>query len=417
MSDNKLKEDNNFTPIDYLYLIAKHRKLIIINFIVFCLIASVYSLVMPKTYKAHAVVMPPSGTSTGLLGQLPTNLPIGNISGMLGGGGVGELNTYLAILNSRTIAARTIHNFNLENRYGGATFDEILYSFRQNQKNELNEDGTITVSMTTTTEFFHPESDEIETRKLCAQITNYMVRQLDSINTSLKTEEAKYNRIFIEKRYEQNKRDLRNVENAMKQFEEKYGVISLPDQVSAAIDAAAALKKQIVMAEIEYKVLTQTMNQNNPNVIQKRIQLNELQKNLNQLKVNQNDNSDSLDIFPAFESAPKLGMEYLRLQREIKVQNTLYEFLTQQYEQAKLQEAKDTPTVQVIDQAIAPIKRSKPSRKMLVILVGLISILFSVSYVLFIEYLDNLKAVDERKYHRLIFALKSINIFKSPERE
>ncbi|MBC8490742.1 MAG: hypothetical protein H8D45_32395 [Bacteroidetes bacterium] len=90
-------------------------------------------------------------------------------------------------------------------------------------------------------------------------------------------------------------------------------------------------------------------------------------------------------LFPVFPEVPELGIQLVRLQREVEIQNTLFTFLTQQYEEAKIQEARDTPTVQLLDKAVLPIKRSSPKRTIIVIVSGLGSVFLSVVFVFFLE--------------------------------
>lgn len=407
--EDEIKEKEGLNMIDYLYVLVKRRRLIIINFLSMSILAAAYSLIIPKTYTSTAVIMPP-GKSGGIISNLPLNLPISGIGSLLGVTSE-EANIFLAILKSRTIAKNTIDHFDLYKRYGSKTIDDAIHTFYNKVDISLDKEGTIRVKISATTKFFHKDKDEESTRKLSADIANYMISELDRINTELQTKQAKYNRIFIEKRYEESKIELNNIEEKIKDFEEKYGVISLPDQVSAAIEAAAQIESQILMIEVELEGLKSTFNMDHPMIKQKEIQLRELRKKLNEMKLGSGE-KNYLEIFPAFIDAPNLGIQYIRLKRELEVQNLIYQFLTQQYEQAKIQEAKDTPTVQVLDLAVPPIKRSKPKRKLLVLLVGLISLIFSALYIFTIGYFNRLKKENVSKYKKIIYIFRSINIFK-----
>ena len=408
------KEGSKYTFIDYLYMLVKHRWLIVINGLIFCLIASVYSLFMPKTFTSHVTIMPPEGGGpSGMISQMAAaNLPIsGGLRGLLGGS-TGEVSSYLAILKSRNMGEKVIDQFDLIERYGSENIDAALVSFGESVSIELTEEGTVRITTSASTEFWHREENERETRQLTADMANFMASELDRINTQLRTEQARTFRKFIERRYNQNKQDLRRLEKEMKAFEEKYGVISLEDQVRSAIESAAKLKTEIVMSEIQLEALRSTLGEDHPSLVQQRIRLRELRKNLNQLKTGTEDNAD-FEIFPPFSKAPDIGIEFMRLKRKLEVQKVIYEFLTQQYEQAKLQEAKDTPTVQVIDKAVAPILRQKPKRKNLVILVGFISVIISATYIFTSEYLEKIRKEDEQRYARIMYIMKGLNIFKS----
>ena len=111
--------------------------------------------------------------------------------------------------------------------------------------------------------------------------------------------------------------------------------------------------------------------------------LDELEFGSKVIRLNQN------KLFPVLSELPALGLQLQRLSRERGIQNTLFTFLTQQFEEAKIQEAKNTPTIQVLDIAKTPIKRYKPKRTLIVIGVFTISLLFSILIVSFIHYLQN----------------------------
>jgi hypothetical protein len=98
---------------------------------------------------------------------------------------------------------------------------------------------------------------------------------------------------------------------------------------------------------------------------------------------------------------PSVGLELARLTRELKIQEAIFEMLTQQYEQAKIQEAKDTPTVQVLDRAVPPEKRSRPKRKIIVLVAGFLSLFASTLYVFSREYLERLHRAGGEDYHKM----------------
>ena len=100
-------------------------------------------------------------------------------------------------------------------------------------------------------------------------------------------------------------------------------------------------------------------------------------------------------LHPAMISVPALAMEYLRLMRELKVQETLYALLTSQYEQAKIQEARDTPTVQVLDPAIPAEKKSKPSIRLNMMIAGVLALFVGIFLAFLLEYLGRIKAQDK----------------------
>ena len=213
---------------------------------------------------------------------------------------------------------------------------------------------------------------------------NYFIERLDAVNKGLKTERASFHRLFIEKRYQQNMVDLQNAEEDFKMFQEEHKMISLPEQTNAAIQAAATIKAQQLASEVQLGVLSKTLNPNHPDVIRLNNEILGLRMKLREMDIGYNI-ADQNKLFPVFSQVPELGVQLMRLTREVEIQNTLFTFLTQQYEDAKIQEAKNTPTVQVLDMGKIPEIKYKPARVRIVIIGFAFSLVFSMYYLHFVN--------------------------------
>jgi uncharacterized protein involved in exopolysaccharide biosynthesis len=352
--------------------------------------------------------MPPEkNDSQGLLG-LVSNLPISGIGfGM-------DLNqqsyTYLAILNSRTVAVKVVEKFDLMNRFQVKTLHEALDQLKHMKIAEIRDDGLISLYVSVKTNYLSSDEEEENARNLAADMANYFIDKLNEINISMQVSQARHNRIFIEERYNQNKLDLIEAETNLKKFQEKYNAISLPDQLQAAIKTAAEINAQIIVAQVELGALESITNEDHPEVKKNKMKIRELETALRSLQIGENLEESSSELFPAFSQAPELGVLLVRLTREMETQNAIYKFLTQQYEQAKIQEARDTPTIQVLDHAVPPEFRSKPHRSLMVIIGGFVSILLSVLIIVLIEFttkVDQEKSNTTEKYHFIITNLKN----------
>jgi len=397
-------EKKQVNIIDYLYVLVKWRKLIIINFLVVCIIAAGISLILPKWYRAETTILPPlkEGAQMGM-SSIMRNLSVGG----LGLGAVSEeTNLFLAILNSRTVMEAVARKFDLMKRYKTKNMEEAVRTLRGHVSVKINEEGTITLGVEAGTPYFATEEEENEARELAKKMANFFVEELDRVNRDLKVEKARNTRIFIEKRYQQNLEDLHLAEDELKQFQQKYGAIALPEQTKAAITAAAELKAKIIAKEVEAGVLKRYVGSSHAELIKVQNELNELRKRYNEFKYGTEagvgDNSgESKDLFLPFDKIPDLGLQYARLVREVTLQEKLLEFLLPQYEQAKIQEARDTPTVQVLDKAVKPLKRSKPKRMIFVLLWGTISLILGVIFAFFIEYWQRIKAERNKDYENI----------------
>jgi len=397
--------------INYLFVMTKWRKFIIINSFILAVLTAIFSLCMPKTYNAHTTILGPKQEVGGLsFSSILSRLPLGD----LGFGQVSEETyTFTAILNSRTIMETIAKQFNLMESYSADNLEETVRALRENVEVEINEDLTISFTASATTSFFPNEEDVNEARRLSRDMANTFIEELDKVNTKLKTEKAQNNRIFIEKRYLQNLADLKKSEEDLKNFQETYGVLALPEQMEVTIRAAAELKAQIVVQEIEVGVLSDYVSSSHSELIKATRELNELKKKFDEMKRGEkyelaNNGASDIKLFLPLNAAPDLGLKYVRLFREVTLQQNILEFLLPEYEQAKIQEAKDTPTVQVLDAAVIPIKRIRPKRTIMVLAAGFIGALLSSIVAFGMVYIRNLEKNQTDDYRKLTEMARNI---------
>jgi tyrosine-protein kinase Etk/Wzc len=142
--------------------------------------------------------------------------------------------------------------------------------------------------------------------------------------------------------------------------------------------------------------------------------ITELQKQLARIESGSND-KDNDDFYIPFSELPDLGMQLARLTREFKIQESVFELLTSQYELAKIEEAKDVNTIQVLDGAVPPDKKAKPKRKIMVILTTFVAFFFSVFLAFFLEFVEKVRTEDEERYNVLIKHFKDIDLEKYKE--
>ena len=338
-------------------------------------------LMMPKTFTSSAVLMPPtseSGTVGNIMGAL-SNLPFGGFGSQTND----ESLSIIAILKSRTLSEKTIKKFDLINFYGVPNIDKALIALSENTNFKVLDEGTIGISVSLKTKWFHPDESESIVKKLCADMALFFVTELDKLNKSLKTEQASFHRKFIGERYEKNLSDLKNAEDSLKVFQEKHKMIALTEQTSAAIDAAASIKAQMLSNEVKLGVMLGALNPNHPDIENVRMENIELGKKMNELEHGRDlIGLEKSNLFPVLSDIPELGVELIRLKREVEIQNTLFVFLTQQYEEAKIKESKNTPTVQILDYPVIPKLKSAPKRMIIVIICLTISFFINVLVIL-----------------------------------
>lgn len=386
---NQAKPHEESTSIDLLTffaLIYRWRKFLTFQCIVAAFASVLIALSVPKTFKSSATILPPEQASP-LTAFLPQGMTQG-LSSVLGASALdkgGETNKIMSILYSRNLAEKTIRRFDLMERFEANTIEDAIETYREKVSVEIDEEGSIRVSISLDTDFFHPDNNELETQQLVKEISDYVIFELDNIYTSLETQRARYQLEVLEERYQKNLQDLENIEEKIKEFGETFGVIALPEQTEAMIQNLAQLESQIAIEEVRLQVAKQTFQTGSSEIESKEILVNELKLKLNELK-NYGSSSDSTGPLLAFTDTPELALTYTRFRRDLTVQNLIYEFLTQQIEQLRLQEAKDTPSIQFVDLPQVPTKRSAPTRSLLTIGLFLSGMFLSVTYVILKAY-------------------------------
>ncbi len=393
---NELNDSQNEKRFeDLLIILLKYKRIIFINVIIVTLAAVIVSLILPNKYTAQASFISPKKKS-GLFGDIAGfSSTISNISKVLGGrlGTVTEdAYNYLVILQSRTAALKVIDKFNLREVYkidNKRPIEDILDELDNNVKFNVEDEGNIVISVT----------DRSPQR--AADIANYYVEILNEMSINLAIKEAKNNREFIEKRFFELQDTIKFLEDSLKKFSKNYNVLEIQEQVKGAITVAAQLKAEVELAKIERDLLKNNLGESHPLVVQSELKLKELNKRLGAMKFGEDQNlKSSINFFIPFEKIPETGVLYLRLMRDYEIQNKLLEFIYPIYEQAKIEEQKNIPVVVVVDQAIPPEKKSSPKRTLIVVASFLLSLFFSIAYVLVKNSFDEMKN-DENRYQKI----------------
>jgi uncharacterized protein involved in exopolysaccharide biosynthesis len=413
MSSTQIEEKTNKFE-DFLIILIKYKRIIIINILLVTVAAVIISLLMENRYKSVASFISPKKKG-GLFGDVTGfSSTIKDLSRTLGGklGTVtDEAYNYLVILQSRTASEKVIEKFNLRQVYDidkDKPFENVLSELENNVSFNIEDEGNILISVI----------DKSPVR--AANIANFYIDILNEISTQLSVTEARSNRKFIEKRFNQVKADIANIEDSLEKFSKKYNVLEMKEQMKAAITVAAELQAQVEVAKIETELLNNNLGENNPLVLQSELKVEELNKRLMSMKLGGDKNlKSSLNLFIPFEKVPETGIKYLRLMRDFEIQNKLLEFLYPIYEQAKIEEQKNIPVVLVVDKAVPPQKKDSPKRTIIVFLAVLLSFFFSIGYVLIKESYSNLQD-DEKRYKKIkngiIEPLKSFFKFRKSTR-
>lgn len=382
--------------LEFIKLLVDWRKLIIINILVVGIIAVIISFILPKYYKSSALIMPPDDQSlgsglSGLLSGLPTDiLGMGNIGGSNG-------MNYLAILKSKSMALEIIDRFKLKEYYEKETIDETLLSFYSDYDVQFTEEFMIQVSF----EYTDP--------KIAAEIVNSIVYLLGKKSNDLMLQRAMYSKTYIEKRYFQNLADIDSLSRELESFQEKYGVFDFGEQIKSMINSVSEIEAQIYLKRTETDILENLYGTESPITYKSKLTLTSIENQLKKLKNNIDVSEKS--FFLPLDKIPALGREYAELYTDLSIQNKLREFLLPQYEQAKIQLLKDKPSLQVIDYAIPSDKYAKPKKVFVVFGAVFCSFLFTLIYILMIQYLKWIKEHTPERFTFILGMYKKINPF------
>jgi uncharacterized protein involved in exopolysaccharide biosynthesis len=369
------------------------------------LAACVVALLLPVHYEGVTKIVPGENQSAGagLLGKLA------GAGGSAGGGlGLGldptallGLKTpgalYVEIMKSRTVQDRLIDRFDLRRHYWmlGPWRAAAYYATRKKLKNftDFQEDkksGLITLIYT--------DYD----RQMAADIANAYVDELNRLAADLNTSDAHRERNFLEERLKSAKQELDQASLALSQFSSKNTVMDPQNQGRSMMDAAARIQGEVIAGESELKGLREIYSDDNVKVRASRARIAELQGQLQKLMGSPGTGSGDVSgtsstTYPSMRSLPVLGYQYADLYRQSKIQETVYEFLTQQYEMAKIQEAKELPTVRVMDFAVPAERKSGPIRSLVVGLSVLAGLTLACCWIVGRDWWEQLPREDPRR--------------------
>lgn len=328
-------------------MIWRYRKMVIRNGVIIIIISVIVSLLLPKWYKATTVIMPPS-SNTNQLGVMSVLNNVG-LGGFLGGDE--DMNKVLSILKSRRLLEAVAIKYNLMGKYDCENLEETLEALSDNIDISVEDEMQIAVS------FWDKDQEQV------AGMTNYIIFSLDSLNMVLSNDKAKNNRIFIETRIKEVVDSLKILESDLSQFMHSENILSLPDQLTVGVENAAELKAQIMSKEIELAIAKSTYDETSTVIKQLENEVKSYKSKYQEFF----QDSPSERLLPNFSRIPEIGIKFTELQRQIDYYVKVLEYLAPQYESSKIEESRNTPTIQVLDRAVRPEKKDKPRRSLIVL--------------------------------------------------
>jgi capsule polysaccharide export protein KpsE/RkpR len=349
-------------------------------------LALAVAFLLPKQYESSARIMPPGnsmggaamlaalagrgGSSLGSLGSL------GMLAGGLVGGG-GNTALFIDLLRSSSVSRRLIDRFDLQHLYHKRyRIDTAKYLAHCTKIVDDKKSGVITLTVT--------DTDPVRARDIAQGYLDELNQLVNRTNTS----SAHQERLFIEKRLQGVKGDLEQAQQRLSEFSSNHSTIDIKEQTRAMVDADARLQAQLIVEQAGLDSLRQIYGDENVRVRSAEARIGVMESEIAKMSGspkplpadfsiaggNESSGSQSDGEYPPLRQLPRLAVPYANLYREVQVQETVYELLTQQYEMARIQEAKDVPVVSVIDAPGIPEKKSFPPRLRLALLIAAISV-------------------------------------------
>ncbi len=331
-------------------------------------ISAVVAFLIPKSYDATAQIMPPQDSSNSKYMLL--SAVMGGTAGLASSllGMKSSSDVYVAMLKSKTTQEQLVDRFDLRKVYWVKTYDAACKKLKD--KTDVTVDpksGVITLEVT-----------DHDPKRSAAMAEAYM-DELGKLAATLDTSAAHRERVFLEGRLAEVRQALDTAQKAFSNFASKNTTIDLKEQGAALVMAAAQLQGEEIAAESQLRGLEQIYGDQNVRVRSARARVAELQSQLNKMAGSDADISDSSrSLYPPIRQLPKLGVPYMDLFREVKTQEAVYEVLVKQYELAKVEEAKEVPSIRVLYHPRVPEKKSFPPRALIIIGSTLMSLVLGV---------------------------------------
>ncbi len=390
-------QDDEINLLDYWRVLRRRGRMILtLVFLSMLTTGFLTYFVMTKIYESRASILAPKesgGGGAGLAAALAASGAGQFLGGILPPTGINR-DIFVAILKSRTMAQDLVDRFKLKEYYKAKYTDDAIKGLQDATDIVVSKEGAISITV------------EDKDPKLAADIANAYIINLDRLFAKLGTTDASRQRAFIAERLERTEKALRQAEESLRRFQENNKAIVVQEQAKGALEEAARVKGQIVAAEAQMEFLRSFSTEGNPQVVAQKRQIDELKRHLAQMQYgagmelppeSANPGQPRREFQVPFTKVPELGMEVIRLTREVKVQETVYNLLTAQFEQAKINEARDTPAVQFLDKAVPAERKSKPKTVLNMAIAGALSLFVGIFLAFFLEYVERIRKQETGK--------------------
>jgi uncharacterized protein involved in exopolysaccharide biosynthesis len=392
MTQNDMGDSDKNFFWQFINAAFRWRRLLIINTFIAAVLTLTVMLFMPNWYTSSTSILPPEkdggtfGFASGLLAS--------GLGSLLGGTGMTlpgmatPSDLYASIARSRAVCKTIVQEYNLIEEYSSRNELEAIDELLVRTSVIVQPEGIIVIEYTDTD------------AERAAAIANSFVEELNRVNNENLVSKARAVREFVELRLEETETDLAKAEEAYKNFQKVHFAVALDEQVKAVIDAIAQLRGQLMIAEIEFGIMKKSLSPDNLRYQEQEYKIREIREQLSKVEGGRVGADSSILNLPMGE-APDLALELARLTRNLKIQEAIFELLKQQFEQSRIQELRDTPTIQVLDKAEVPMMKSRPKRVTIAAMGGFMSFCMTLLFVLGLEFVQREKAKNSLAYQKM----------------
>ena len=342
--------------LDLLIALAHRKRVIVGATLGSAVAATIISFLIPNRYTATTKILPPQqaqSSATLLMSQLAGSGlgPLASFAGKdLGLKNPNDI--YIGMLKSRTVEDALIAEFDLSRVYRDREMSDTRKDLEKASDIISGKEGLIEISV------------EDKSPKRAGALANSYVEELRKLTQRLAVTEASQRRLFFEQEVDQTKSELAAAELALKNTEQKTGMIQLDAQARAVIEAVGTLRAQIAGKEVELQAMRSFATEQNPDIVLQERQVAGWREQLASMERQQT--SGEGDPIVATAKMPAAALEYVGRYREVKYRETIFELMAKQFEAAKLDEAKEAAVIQVVDPAVEPDKKSSPKRALII---------------------------------------------------
>ena len=385
-------------------ILWRHRGLLLRVGVISLVVTFGLVFLIPERFQAGARIMPPehSGSDTAMFAALAGRALGGDMLGGLAASLLGTHNTgslFVDLLRCGSVTGRIVDRFQLMHVYGTRYHEDAARSLMHRTAIVQDKKSGV-ISLTVT------DTDPRRARDLAQAYLDELNLLLNRTSTS----SAHQERVFIEHRLDAVRHDLDRAQQAMSDFSSTHSTIDIREQTRATVDAAAKLQAELIVTQGELRSLEQIYGDQNVRVRAAEARVANLKREMAKLGGSSADlASTSADpppgaspaadpiSYPPLRQLPRLAVPFANLYREVRVQENVFELLIQQYEIARIQEAKDIPVVSVIDAPGIPEKKSFPRRKLTTLIMTMLILAATSAWLIFRHHWNCLDAQDPRR--------------------